>query len=136
MCHLGNQEYMPVNKTWGIMPLSSMYPSVSSLHLLLFISSDILTVFVSSLGLSRGHPWRVKLFGKNLHDHQVVWEIVFKVSYLGYPQLVLRRSWTNKGCPVVTTHEFVTVSPLPSTCLFCILVAHLLARLFLCRNGR
>ena len=55
-CHPGDQEYMRVDKTWGIMPPSGMYPSVSSLHLLLFISSDILTVSVSCSGLSKSHP--------------------------------------------------------------------------------
>ena len=28
MCHPYNQEYMPMEKTWGIMPLSGMCPSV------------------------------------------------------------------------------------------------------------
>ena len=56
MCHLGEQEHMAVDKTWDIIPPFGMYPFVSSLHLLVFISSDILTVFVSSLGSSISHP--------------------------------------------------------------------------------
>lgn len=28
MCHPGDQEYMPVDKTWGLMPPSGMCPSV------------------------------------------------------------------------------------------------------------
>ena len=27
MCHKYDQEFMPVDKTWGIMPLSGRYPS-------------------------------------------------------------------------------------------------------------
>ena len=27
ICHPGDQEYMPMDKTWGIMPLSGMHPS-------------------------------------------------------------------------------------------------------------
>ena len=30
MCHLGDTEYMPVDTTWGIMPLFGMHPSIFS----------------------------------------------------------------------------------------------------------
>ena len=56
MCHPGDQEYMLVDKTWGIMPPSGMNQSVLGLYLLMFISSDILTTSVFSLGSSRSHP--------------------------------------------------------------------------------
>ena len=56
MCHPDDQEYMPMDKTWGIMPPSGMYLPVLGLYLLLLISSNILTVFVSSLGSSISHP--------------------------------------------------------------------------------
>ena len=32
MCHHGDQEYMPGDNTWGIMPPSGMYPSVWGLN--------------------------------------------------------------------------------------------------------
>ena len=47
MCHPSDQEYMPVDKTWGIMPSSGCF--------YLFTLFDILTVSYYSLGLSRSH---------------------------------------------------------------------------------
>ena len=32
MCHLEDQEYMPVDKTWGIMPPSDRYSSIFKLR--------------------------------------------------------------------------------------------------------
>ena len=45
-----------MDKTWGIMPPFGMNQSVLGLYLLMFISSDILTASVFSLGSSRSHP--------------------------------------------------------------------------------
>ena len=36
MCHPGDHEYMPVNKSWGIMPPSGMHPSAFRLIVLAF----------------------------------------------------------------------------------------------------
>ena len=56
MCHPGDQEYMPVDKTWGIMPLFGMCLFVLDFYFLLFISFDILIVSYCSSELSRSHP--------------------------------------------------------------------------------
>ena len=56
MCHPGDQEYMPVDKTWGIMPLFGMSSSVLDFYFLLFISFDILTVSYCSPEPSRSYP--------------------------------------------------------------------------------
>ena len=49
MCHPSDQEYMHVDKTWGIMPPSGMCPSVLGFHFLLFIPFGILIVSYCSL---------------------------------------------------------------------------------------
>ena len=55
MCHPGDQEYMPVDKTWGIMPMSGMCPSVLGFYFLLLILFDILTVSYYSSESYRSH---------------------------------------------------------------------------------
>ena len=41
MCHPNDEEYMPVDKTWGIMPSSSICPSVLGFYLFtLFVYSN------------------------------------------------------------------------------------------------
>ena len=49
MCRPGDTEYMLVNKTWGIMPLSSMHPSI---FILAFLINMLLIVFFYSSGPS------------------------------------------------------------------------------------
>ena len=45
MCRPGDTEYMPVDKTWGIMPPSSMHPSI---FILAFLINMLLTIFFYS----------------------------------------------------------------------------------------
>ena len=54
MCHPGDQECMLVDKTWGIMPLSGMHPSVFRFLIVLALLVT-LTVSHYSLGLSSSH---------------------------------------------------------------------------------
>ena len=60
MCHPSDQKYMPVDKTWGIMPPSGMCPSVLGFYFLLFIPFGILIVsycrLKSSLIATQNHP--------------------------------------------------------------------------------
>ena len=51
MCHPGDQVFMLVNKTWGIMPPSGMHPSVFK-FLIVLVLLVTLTVSFCSLGLS------------------------------------------------------------------------------------
>ena len=44
MCHPRDQEYMLVDKTWGIMPPFGMCPSVLGFYFLVFILFDILII--------------------------------------------------------------------------------------------
>ena len=74
MCHPGDQEYMSVDKTWGIMPPSSMYLFVLGFYL--FTLFDILTVSYCSLGLSKSHTWGVELLGEDFHNYQAVREVM------------------------------------------------------------
>ena len=53
MCHPSDQEYMPVDKTWGIMPPSGMCLSILGFDFLVFTSFNIiLTVSYCSSGSS------------------------------------------------------------------------------------
>ena len=54
MCHLGDREFMPVDKTWGIMPPSSMHPSIFRCLIVLALLVT-LTVSYCNLGLSLSH---------------------------------------------------------------------------------
>ena len=56
MCHHGDQEYMSVDKTWGIMPPFGMYSSVLDFYFLVFTLFDTLIVSYCSSGPSRSHP--------------------------------------------------------------------------------
>ena len=51
MCHPGDQEFMPFNKTWGIMPSSSMHLSAFR-FLIVFNFTCYLTVSFCNPGLS------------------------------------------------------------------------------------
>jgi len=55
MCHPSDQEYMPVDKTLGIMPSSGLYPSVLGFYFLVFTLFDILSISYCSSGPSRSH---------------------------------------------------------------------------------
>ena len=76
MCHPGDQEYMPVDKTWGVMPLFGMRSSILGFNFLLFILFDILTFSYYSSRLSKSHPRGVELLGEDLHDYQAIGEVV------------------------------------------------------------
>ena len=55
MCYPSDQEYMPVDKTWDIMPPSGKCPStLGSIFQLAFL--NVLTVHFCGLGLSRNIP--------------------------------------------------------------------------------
>ena len=74
MCHPGDQEYMLMDKTWGIMPLSSMYPSAQGFYFFNFC--DILTISYCSPKPSRSHTWIVELIGEDFHKNQAIQEVV------------------------------------------------------------
>ena len=42
MCHPSDQEYIPVDKTWDIMPLSDICPFVLGFDFLVFTSFNII----------------------------------------------------------------------------------------------
>ena len=69
ICHPGDQEYMPVDKTWGIMPPSGMPPSIFRC-LIVLVLLVTLTVFFLQLGtvhkshLNSGAFWEKKNFNK------------------------------------------------------------------------
>ena len=56
MCHPSDQKYMLVDKTWGIMPPSSMCLFVLGFYFLLFILFDILIVSFFQLGIVQKSP--------------------------------------------------------------------------------
>ena len=63
MCHPGDNEYMPVNKTWGIIPPSGMRPSAFSFLIVLTFtcySNRLLLQLetVYKLHLNSGAFWR------------------------------------------------------------------------------
>ena len=63
MCHPGDQEFMPVNKTWGIIPPSGMHSSVFRFFIVLVLLVT-LTASFCSLGLFTSLTSAVELFEK------------------------------------------------------------------------
>ena len=58
MCHPGDHEYMPVNKTWGIMPPSGMHSSIIRFSIVLNFLHVILTIHLL-LQLGIVHKFRL-----------------------------------------------------------------------------
>ena len=66
ICYPDDQEFMPVDKTWGIMPLSGRCLLVLNLILLLFVSCNVLIVFYCNFGSSKGYSRVVEFPGADL----------------------------------------------------------------------
>ena len=59
MCHPDNHEFMPVDKTWGIMPPFGRCPSVLIL-LFIIVSYNVLIVYYYSSRPSKNHSWAME----------------------------------------------------------------------------
>ena len=114
MCHPGDQECMPIDKTQGIMPLSGMHPFVFRFLIALALLVT-LTISYCSLGLSKIHTRTVKFIGKKNSTkpryqrgrglNQSTWILSTGIVTNYNPQQLY----------IATTVKFANVSPSPNT---------------------
>ena len=75
MCHPGDNEYMPIDKTWGIMPSSGMPPSAFRFLLALAFTCYFNHLLLQPKTIHKSHL-NNGAFGKNFQQKQVVKEDV------------------------------------------------------------
>ena len=86
MCRPDDNEFMPVNTTWGILPPFGTYPSVFGP---VFVCCVTITIFFCSSRPSICLSRRVEFFGENFQQVQAKREDVGKVGHIGHHTLVL-----------------------------------------------